>query len=166
MCMCILKFTGHYSLTQLAQKFGACTVSAEWWSQGQRSAMRRAMKLGHHHNNLCCTVLGVNVTVCLTVGAFDQLPRVDPRGAHSGEPLTRAYRTIKLALLSTFMSPPSDPLHKQGTWGWPRWAPGMTSKLFEPTRGRPGSTKGSLTNAPYMSVVHFLYAAWYTRFQS
>ena len=30
-------------------------------------------------------------------------------------------------------SPPSDPRHKQGTGGWPGWAPGMTSRLFEPS---------------------------------
>ena len=38
-------------------------------------------------------------------------------------------------------SPPSDPFHKQGTWGRPGWAPGMTSKLFEHTGGRSGLTQ-------------------------
>ena len=33
---------------------------------------------------------------------------------------------------------PGDPFHKQGTWGWPEWAPGITSKLFEQTGGRSG----------------------------
>ena len=35
-------------------------------------------------------------------------------------------------------SSPSGPLHKQSTGGWPGWVPGMTSKLFERTGGRPG----------------------------
>ena len=30
-------------------------------------------------------------------------------------------------------SAPSDPLHKQGTGGWPGWALGMTSKLLKRT---------------------------------
>ena len=38
---------------------------------------------------------------------------------------------------------PNDPLHKQGTGGWPGWAPEMASKLLERAGGRPGLTQGS-----------------------
>jgi hypothetical protein len=43
----------------------------------------------------------------------------------------------------------SDPLHKQGTGDWPGWAHGITSKLFERTGGRPGSTQGRKRTHPY-----------------
>ncbi len=49
---CILHVTRHSSLTQLAQKFYACTVNGEWWKQVQNSALSRAMKLGPVHESM------------------------------------------------------------------------------------------------------------------
>ena len=72
--------------------------------------------------------------------------------------LTRPKQTI-LALSWWRHAPvgaaPSDPFHKQGIWGWPRWAPGMTSKLFELTGGRPGSNRRSQSNAPIIYIHNY-----------
>ena len=65
-----------------------------------------------------------------------------PCGAHSGEPLTRTKRMTTHRFHSdvVYLGPaPSDPLHKQGTGGWPGWAPGMTSKAIY--RNAPGQTE-------------------------
>ena len=63
--------------------------------------------------------------------------------AHSGEPLTRANWTIThpLVVRSCTSAQPWVTRSTRGTWGWPGWAPGITSKLFERNgadRGRPG----------------------------
>ncbi len=46
LCTCVLHVTRHSSLTQLAQKFGTCPVSEEWWLLAQNSSVSRARKLG------------------------------------------------------------------------------------------------------------------------
>ena len=67
-----------------------------------------------------------------------------PRGAHSSPWQELIERSLTLSWWSRApRSSQSDPFHKQGTWGWPGWAPRMTSKLFEWTRGWSGSTQGS-----------------------
>ena len=78
------------------------------------------------------------------MGAFVQLPWVDPavltRVSPWQELIERSHSPSRGDGMH-LRSPPSDPLHKQGTGGWPGWAP---SKLFERTgadRGRPREAK-------------------------
>ena len=57
----------------------------------------------------------------------------------------------------------SDPFHKQGTGGWPGWAPGMTTKLFERTganRGRPGEANQTHQIVSQKQLCHWLQ--WFT----
>ena len=67
------------------------------------------------------------------VGCFGLTSPCRSPGAHSGEPLTRANRTFTRSDVMYLGLAPSDPFHKQGTWGLLGWAPGMTSKLLEHT---------------------------------
>ena len=65
-----------------------------------------------------------------------------PRGAQSGRPWQELIERSHSPSRGDGMhhrSPRSDPLHKQGTSGWPGWAP---SKLFEP--GQTGVDPGKL----------------------
>ena len=79
---------------------------------------------------------------CMMLLLIDDSIRVKHRVR---SPLTQANRTIThpLGVACTLGQPPNDLIHKLVTWGWPGWAPGMTSKLFERTGGRPVSTQGS-----------------------
>ena len=78
------------------------------------------------------------------MGAFDKLPWVDPAVITQVSPWQELIERLHPPSSGDAMhlgSPPSDPLHKQGTGGWPGWAP---SKLFERTgadQGRPREAK-------------------------
>ena len=80
----------------------------------------------------------------ILLGAFTKLPWVDPALLTRVSPwqeLTEQSHSPSCGDGMHLRSPPSDPLHKQGTGGWPGWAP---SKLFERTgadRGRPREAK-------------------------
>ena len=78
--------------------------------------------------------------IALFFGAFNKLPWVDPEVLTQVSPWQELMERSHSPSRGDGMhlrSPPSDPLHKQGTRGWPGWA---RSKLFERTRadrGRP-----------------------------
>ena len=80
----------------------------------------------------------------VSLGAFDKLPWVDPMvltGVSPWQKLIKWSHSPSCGDAMHLRSPPSDPFHKQGTGGWPGWAP---SKLFERTgadQGRPREAK-------------------------
>ena len=95
------------------------------------------------------------IRMLLLLGAFDWLTCVDPavliRVSPKQELIERSHSPSRGDVMH-LRPAPCDPLHKPGTGGWPGWAPGMTSKLFERTGGGPGSTQGSYRTHPLSPV--------------
>ncbi len=77
LCLRQTYFTRHSSLKQLAQKFGACTVSGEWWPYARILAVSRSMNLGQVPNFIAL-LNGkqiVRAKYSLSVSVFHRLAR-------------------------------------------------------------------------------------------
>ena len=142
-------YTLPFYLTSLMFAGATTVMTSRPFAQQSTSSTSRLNK-----SCLCCTVDLIQVpfscersrSICsnlLWVRSFSfpgSTPAVRTRVSPGQELIERSH-SLSRGDGMHLRSPPSDPLHKQGTGGWPRWAP---SKLFERTgadRGRPREAK-------------------------